>query len=313
MIGGFLVKRLLDEGHQVRAVDIKPLAEWWQIWPDAANIDRFDLADYHNCRTACYKVNEVYDLACLMGGIFWIETERLACMRSVLIGINLLEASRVQKVERFFFSSSACVYNADKQRDTEATALREEDAYPALCEDGYGWEKLFIERLAHHYQEETDLETRVGRYHNVYSPHCSWTGGKEKSPAAVCRKVAEASLLGHDSIEIWGDGEQTRSFCFVDDCVEGTLRLMRSDHPEPVNIGSDRLISINDLVALVQEIAGTNLRVEHIDGPLGVRGRNSDNTLCREVLGWEPSISLEEGMAKTYSWIYDQVKATIPS
>jgi nucleoside-diphosphate-sugar epimerase len=309
-IGGHLVKRLLDEGREVKAVDVKPIEQWWQVHK-AENYGWMDLTVLREATDACREVTEVYNLACNMGGISFIEHNKIACMRSVLIGVNLLDACQHHDIERFFFSSSACVYNASKQVDADVTALREEDAYPADCEDGYGWEKLFVERLCRHYQEDVAVvQTRVARLHNVFGPLGSWTGGREKAPAAICRKVAEAKLAGDFSIDVWGDGEQTRSFCYVDDCVEGTLRLMRSDHPEPTNLGSDRLISINDLVALVQEIAGTNLKVKHVPGPLGVRGRNSDNTLLRERTGWEPTTTLEDGMAKTYAWVYDQVKAT---
>jgi GDP-D-mannose 3', 5'-epimerase len=309
-IGGHLVARLLEDGHRTTAVDVKPLGSWWQQHDGAEKCALSDLREMNEARDACRGQDWVFDLACNMGGISFIEGHKIDCMRSVLIGVNVLEAAREESVHKVFYASSACIYPAYRQTDAKVVALEESMAYPADCEDGYGWEKLFTERLCRHYDDEV-LATRVGRLHNVYGPMGSWVGGREKSPAAICRKVAEAKMRGRYSIEVWGDGEQTRSFCYIDDCVDGILRVFHSSHPEPTNIGSDRLISINDLVALVQEIAGTNLRVEHIEGPLGVRGRNSDNTLLRERTGWEPTTSLEDGMAKTYAWIYDQVAASL--
>lgn len=241
----------------------------------------------------------------------FIENYKAACMLSVLINTHLLMAARDHDVERFFFSSSACVYNAGKQESTEVTALKESDAYPAMPEDGYGWEKLFAERMCRHFSEDYGIEVRVGRYHNIYGPHGTWDGGREKAPAAICRKVIEAKLSNSAKIEIWGDGHQTRSFMYIDDCIDGTLRLMESDIDQPLNLGSDRLVSINTLVDLVENIAGVKLARRHIlDAPQGVRGRNSDNTLVRSLIDWEPHISLEEGIEKTYHWIHDQMSSS---
>jgi nucleoside-diphosphate-sugar epimerase len=238
----------------------------------------------------------------------FIESHKALCMLSVLINTHLLMAARDADVRRFFFSSSACVYAADKQTNANVSALRESDAYPAMPEDGYGWEKLFSERMCRHFTEDMGLTTRVARYHNVYGPHGTWDGGREKAPAAICRKVIQAKLSGHHEIVIWGDGEQTRSFMYIDDCIKGTQLLMASDVSEPINLGSDALVTINELVGIVERIAGISLRRTHdLDAPLGVRGRNSDNTMIQERLGWQPSIPLEEGMERTYRWIYDEV------
>ena len=262
------------------------------------------------CREAVEGARYVFNLAADMGGMGFIETNKALCMLSVLINTHLLVAAREQEVERYFFASSACVYAADKQTSTDVLPLKEADAYPAMPEDGYGWEKLFSERMCRHFTEDFGLATRVARYHNVYGPHGTYDGGREKAPAAICRKVIEAKLSGHHEIEIWGDGEQTRSFMFVDDCVHGTRMLMQSDVTEPLNVGSARLVSINDLVSIVEEIAGLKLRRQYnADAPQGVRGRNSDNTLIKERLGWEPEITLEDGLAKTYAWMYDEMAA----
>ncbi len=309
-IGGHLVGRLLAEGRRVKAVDVKPRRDWWQWHEGAVNRPCMDLRSGVHAWSAVEGCREVYDLAADMGGMGFIESHKLDCMRSALIGLQLLEASARVGVQRFFFSSSACVYPGYRQEWADLPALRESDAYPADPEDGYGWEKLFIERLCRHYGEETPMQVRVARYHNVYGEAGSWTGGREKAPAAICRKVAEAKLAGTREIDIWGDGEQTRSFMFVDDCVEGTLRIMASDCHEPLNLGSDRLVTINQLVAMVQAIAGTDLRVVHVKGPLGVRGRNSDNALLRSRIGWEPQVTLEEGLERTYRWVADQVAQT---
>jgi nucleoside-diphosphate-sugar epimerase len=255
----------------------------------------------------------VYNLAADMGGMGFIEKNKALCMLSVLISTQMLEAAQHAGVQRFFYSSSACVYAAGKQESPDVEPLAEPDAYPAMPEDGYGWEKLFSERMARHFHEDFGLETRVARYHNVYGPQGTYDGGREKAPAAICRKVAQAVLDGTNRIEIWGDGEQTRSFTYVDDCVEGTLRLTKSDVAEPLNIGSDELVTINELVDLVEGIAGVTLdRNYDLSAPQGVRGRNSDNTLISERLGWSPSISLEEGLQNTYKWIFDQMSSGIP-
>jgi len=308
-IGGHMVQRLLADGHQVRAVDVKPMDAWYQVADQAENIVA-DLSLLDECQRAVAGVDRVINLAADMGGMGFIENNKAACMLSVLINTHLLMASNDAKVERFFFASSACVYAADKQRDTDVTSLAEGDAYPAEPEDGYGWEKLFSERMARHFREDFGLETRIGRYHNVYGPEGTWTGGREKAPAAISRKVAEAVLSGDHDIEVWGDGEQTRSFMYIDDCVEGTLMLMDSDVVEPINIGSSELISINDLTDLVADIAGISIERHHLlDAPQGVRGRNSDNTLISQQLGWEPGISLRDGMTSTYTWVMEQVRS----
>ncbi|SCL17942.1 NAD-dependent epimerase/dehydratase family protein [Micromonospora inyonensis] len=310
-IGGHLVQALIAEGRRVRAVDRKPLSAWHQVHGRADNMVR-DLSTLESCQEILSGgAQEVYNLAADMGGMGFIESHKAYCMLSVLINTHMLMAARDNKAERFFFSSSACVYPADKQRDTEVVPLREEDAYPAMAEDGYGWEKLFSERMTRHFREDFGLSTRVGRYHNVYGPKGSWCGGREKVPAAACRKVAVAALAGGQEVEIWGDGRQMRSFMHVDDCVTGSIALTRSDYADPLNIGSSEAVSINDLYRLIQEIAGTRLRVRHVPGPLGVRGRNSDNALIHKELGWEPSIRLAEGLESTYRWIYDQVKAQL--
>lgn len=307
-IGGHLVTSLLRAGHRrVRAVDSKPLSQWHQTPPEAELIEA-DLRQLDACQRAVAGASTVFNLAADMGGMGFIEYHRADCMLSVLVSTHLLVAARDGGVERFFYASSACVYNSEKQGVSDLQPLKEEDAYPAMPEDGYGWEKLFTERMCRHFSHEFGLVTRVARYHNVYGPLGTWDGGREKAPAAICRKVAEAVLSGIHEIEIWGDGEQTRSFMYIDDCVEGTLRLMESDFGDPVNLGSDRLVTINQLVDLVEAIAGVKLkRTYNLSAPMGVRGRNSDNTLLRKVLAWEPQTSLEDGLEKTYRWIFDQV------
>ncbi|MCJ7439081.1 MAG: NAD-dependent epimerase/dehydratase family protein [Acidimicrobiia bacterium] len=306
-IGGWLARSLVEAGAAVRVVDIKPLDEWHQRFDDAENLV-LDLRDADACRTAVAGTKWVFDLACNMGGMGFIESHKAECMLSVLIGTHLLVAARDEGVERFFFSSSACVYAAAKQESPDVEPLREADAYPAMPEDGYGWEKLFIERLCRHFTEDFGLTTRIARYHNVYGPYGAYDGGREKAPAAISRKVAAAVLSGNHEIEIWGDGKQTRSFTFIDDCLEGTQRLMRSDVEEPINVGSSELVTVNELVDIVEAAAGVQLEREYkLDAPLGVRGRNSDNTLVQERLGWEPSTSLATGMERTYRWIYDEM------
>ena len=307
-IGGHLVRRLLDEGHAVRAVDLKPMDEWWQVHPGAESLDRFDLRRLGPCEAAVDGVDHVYNLAADMGGMGFIENNKAACMLSVMINTHLLETSLTAGVQRFFYASSACVYAAEHQTDPNVTALREQDAYPAQPEDGYGWEKLFSERMARHYREDYGLATRIARYHNVYGPEGTYDGGREKAPAAICRKVIAAKLSGKHEIEIWGDGEQTRSFMYIDDCTDGTIRLLESYIVEPLNIGSDELVSINRLVDIVEKIAGVKLKRSYkLDAPKGVRGRNSDNTLIKKLMNWAPSIRLEDGMEKTYKWIHDEM------
>jgi nucleoside-diphosphate-sugar epimerase len=307
-IGGHLVRRLRQRGHtRIRAVDAKPLESWHQLDAQADN-RQADLRARTACEDVMDGIDHVFNFAADMGGMGYIETHKAECMLSVLINTHLLLAARHAGTQRFFYASSACVYNADKQADTDVTALRETDAYPAAPEDGYGWEKLFGERMCRHFMEDFGLETRVARFHNVYGPNGAWRGGREKAPAAICRKVAEAVVSGSTEIEIWGDGRQTRSFTYVDDCIEGTLRLMESDVREPLNIGSSELVSINDLVSLVEDTAGVKLERRYdTSAPQGVRGRNSDNTLIRERLGWEPSTSLASGMAVTYEWVKAQL------
>ncbi|MGO8825836.1 MAG: NAD-dependent epimerase/dehydratase family protein [Acidimicrobiales bacterium] len=307
-IGGHLVARLREQGvDDIVAVDRVPLDQWHQRFRDVDSRCA-DLQDAAACQNACEGIDTVYNLAADMGGMGFIENNKALCMLSVLISTHMLEAARRAGVQRFFYSSSACVYAAGKQESPEVEPLREVDAYPAMPEDGYGWEKLFSERMARHFSEDFGLETRVARYHNVYGPHGSYDGGREKAPAAICRKVAAAVLSGSSEIEIWGDGKQTRSFTHIDDCVEGTLRLTASDVGEPLNIGSEQLVTINELVDIVEGIAGVTLTRNHnLTAPQGVRGRNSDNALIGERLGWAPSITLEDGLQDTYKWIFDQM------
>jgi nucleoside-diphosphate-sugar epimerase len=308
-IGGHLVKRLIEEGQLVRAVDRKPLHSWQQIHPGAENWRR-DLSLDADCRSAVEGVEYVYQLACDMGGIGHIERFRADCALSVLISSHMFLASRDAGVKRIFYSSSACVYRADKQTDPNVTALKEADAWPASPEAGYGLEKLFIEQLAILMREDHGLDSRIARYHNVFGTAGEFEGGREKAPAAICRKVIEAKLSGRHEIEIWGDGSATRSFMWIDDCVEGTRRLMDSDFHDPINVGSSELVTINQLVDIVEEIAGVKLkRVYDLSAPQGVRGRNSDNTLIKQVLGWEPTTPLMVGLERTYAWIYDQIVA----
>jgi len=306
-IGHHLVKRLVSEGHWVRGVDLKePEYETSR----ADEFERLDLRKFDNCLLATRgRIDQVYNLAADMGGIGFISANHADIARNnTLINVHMLEASRLQSVRRFLFSSSACVYAQSKQTDTDVTPLREEDAYPAEPEPGYGWEKLYAEQLCLYFARDYRLDTRIVRFHNVYGPLGTYEGGREKAPAAVCRKVALAEPDG--TIEIWGDGEQTRSFMYIDDCVEGLLRIMRSDFCEPLNLGNDRLITINGLVDLVAKIAGKRLNKKHdLSKPQGVRGRNSDNKLLLKVLGWEPSVSLEEGLATTYGWIEEELRA----
>ena len=307
-IGGHLVADLLRQGHtDLRAVDIKPFNEWYQRFDQVENL-QLDLQLKESCRQSLKGAKIVYNLAADMGGMGFIENNRALCMLSVLINTHLCMAAREFGVERYFYASSACVYNADKQRDPNVTALKEEDAYPAMPEDGYGWEKLFSERMCRHFREDFELVTRVARYHNVYGPHGTWDGGREKAPAAMCRKVIAAKRSGNLSIEIWGDGHQTRSFMYITDCLKGTQDLLASEIIEPINLGSSELVSINQLVDIVEKIAGVKLkRSYNLKAPKGVNGRNSDNTLIQKLMHWEPSTPLAVGMEKTYRWIYDQM------
>jgi GDP-D-mannose 3', 5'-epimerase len=307
-IGGHLVADLLRQGHhRIRVVDIKPFNEWYQFFPQAENL-QLDLQEKDACEVACRDAVTVYNLAADMGGMGFIENNRALCMLSVLINTHLLMAARKYRVAQFFYASSACVYAADKQAAERNTPLKEADAYPAMPEDGYGWEKLFSERMCRHFREDFGVRTRAARYHNVYGPHGTWTGGREKAPAAICRKVIEAKLSGRHEIEIWGTGTQTRSFMYIDDCLKGTQMILGSDIEEPLNLGSDESVTINQLVDIVEEIAGITLKRHYdLSAPKGVNGRNSDNTLILQRLGWAPGIRLREGMEKTYRWIYDEI------
>ncbi len=307
-IGGHLVADLLRQGHRsIRAVDLKPVEEWYQLFPEVENL-QLDLQGREACEKALRDAKIVYNLAADMGGMGFIESNRALCMLSVLINTHLLMAARQFGIQRFFYASSACVYAADKQTSEDVIALKEADAYPAMPEDGYGWEKLFSERMCRHFREDFGITTRAARFHNVYGPDGTWTGGREKAPAAVCRKVIEAKLSGNHQIEIWGDGKQTRSFMYIDDCLKGMEAILNSDILEPINLGSNELVTINGLVDMVEEIAGIKLkRTYNLKAPKGVNGRNSDNTLIKKYLGWEPGIRLREGMEKTYRWIHGQI------
>ncbi|HEY1686376.1 MAG TPA: NAD-dependent epimerase/dehydratase family protein [Tepidisphaeraceae bacterium] len=306
-IGGHLAAKLLAEGKKVRVVDIKPTNEWYQVHPQAENV----VADL-NLKDAAYNAvkgcDVVYNLACNMGGMGFIENHKCLCMISVLINTHLLMAAREFGVKRFFYSSSACVYNGDKQtRKGTDVYLKEEDAYPAMAEDGYGWEKLFSERMCRHFREDDNIATRVARFHNVYGPFGTYEGGREKAPAAISRKVIEAKLSGKHEIEIWGDGLQTRSFMYITDCLKGIDLITDSETwHEPINLGSDEGVTINQLVDVVEDIAGIKLkRSYNLNAPKGVNGRNSDNTLIKKVFGWAPDTKLRDGMEQTYKWIYD--------
>ncbi|MGA2857461.1 MAG: NAD-dependent epimerase/dehydratase family protein [Candidatus Sulfotelmatobacter sp.] len=309
-IAGALVASLRQQDYKrIRAVDIKPLDHWYQRFDDVENLS-LDLNIKENCEKAVRDARDIYNLAANMGGMGFIEKNKALCMLSVLINTHMLQAAVKYRVARYFYSSSACVYNGDKQKSFEAPLLREEDAYPALAEDGYGWEKLFSERMCRHFHEDFGLYTRVARFHNVYGPWGTWFGGREKAPAAICRKVIEAKESGKPEIEIWGSGNQTRSFMYIDDCLEGVQKIMNSNIPEPINLGSAEAVSINRLVDLVEDIAGIQLNRKYdLEAPRGVNGRNSDNTLIQKYLNWEPSIPLREGLEKTYAWIYDQYRA----
>lgn len=309
-IGGALIAALRGRGYKrIRAVDIKPFGEWYQLFSDAENLS-LDLNLKENCDFVARDAADIYNFAANMGGMGFIEHNKALCMLSVLINTHMLEAARKYGVQRYFYSSSACVYNGDKQKNFEAPSLREEDAYPALAEDGYGWEKLFSERMCRHFREDFGLYTRVARFHNVYGPWGTWYGGREKAPAAICRKVIEAKVSGRHEIQIWGSGNQTRSFMFIEDCIKGIDLIMNSDVLEPINLGSSEAVTINQLVDLVEEIAGVKLKRNYdLSAPKGVNGRNSDNRLIKKCLNWEPDTPLRKGLEKTYQWIYDQYLA----
>jgi len=309
-IGGHLLAEFRRKGHtNLRGVDIKPQNAWYQLHDRVDNLV-LDLREKANCYQALQGASEVYNLAADMGGMGFIESHKAACMLSVLINTHLLMAAKDVGADRFFYASSACVYNADKQRDPKVTALKEEDAYPGMPEDGYGWEKLFSERMCRHFREDYGLKTRMARFHNVYGPHGTWDGGREKAPAAICRKVIRAKLSGKLEINIWGSGEQTRSFMYIDDCLRGIQAIMRSNYVDALNLGSSELVSINQLVDIVESIAGVKLKRSYdLSAPKGVNGRNSDNTLFHKTFNWEPDTRLKDGLAKTYAWILGEIQA----
>ena len=307
-IGGHLAKSLLSRGHDVRVVDVKPLDQWYQRTEGAENIVA-NLEEKDACFSASEGCDEVYNLACNMGGMGFIENNKALCMLSILINTHLLMAAKEFQIKKYLYSSSACVYAADKQTDTTVTALKESDAYPAMPEDGYGWEKLFSERMCKHFEEDFGMQVRVVRFHNVYGPDGTWRGGREKAPAALSRKIIEAKKSGNLKIEVWGDGEQTRTFMYIDDCITGLDKLMESDFSDPINLGRSELVSINQLIDIISEIAGVEVEREHnLDAPQGVRGRNSDNSLIMDKLKWEPEVDLKTGLAKTYAWIKEQIE-----
>jgi GDP-D-mannose 3',5'-epimerase len=302
-IGGHLVKRLLDEGNSVRGVDLKPFELWFQKFEKAESFS-LNMEEYENCLKMSDNIDYVINLACNMGGIGFIENNKADCMLSVLINTNLLRACSKNNVKRYFFSSSACAYNKDLQNDPNIQGLKESDAYPAMPEDGYGWEKLFSERMCRHFKEDYGLETRVARFHNIYGPMGTFDGGREKAPAAICRKVIEAKINNKKIIDIWGDGTQTRSFLYIDDCVEAVLKLFFSNYSNPINIGSDEKVTINELLSIAENLSGKKFeRNYQLDKPQGVKGRSSNNDLIKQVLNWNYNYSLEKGIAKTYNWI----------
>ena len=311
-IGGHLVKRLLKDGNNIIASDIKPKEYWFQDFDKANNFYSMDMKDIKNCRKVTKDIDFVFNMACNMGGMGFIENNKAECMQSVLINTNLLIACKENKVKKYFFSSSACAYNKIKQQNVFIEGLKEEDAYPAYPEDGYGWEKLFSERMCRHFMEDYGIEVRIARYHSIYGPYGTYDGGREKAPAALCRKVLNTKLNNKNKIQVWGDGKQTRTFLFVDDCIEGTLRLFESDYSKPVNIGSDEQVSINQMIDIIANIAGLKKleREYQLDKPKGVRGRSSNNDLVKKILNWNYKIKLKDGLKKTYDWISSETKKT---
>jgi len=306
-IGGHFAKYLEKDGHEVVCADIKKKEDWFQVSNKNQNMS-LDLKDLKNCIMVTENVDYVINLACNMGGMGFIESNKAECMLSVLINTNLLRASLKNKVKKFLFSSSACVYNADKQKKNFVDGLKEEDAYPAMPEDGYGWEKLFSERMCRHFNEDYGLEVRLARFHNVYGPEGTFDGGREKAPAALCRKIIESKLNGKNQIDVWGDGEQTRSFLYIDDCVEGTMKIFESNFTNVFNVGSEEQVSINQLIDIIEKIAEYKVQRKYdLSKPKGVRGRSSDNTLIQTKLNWSPKYSLSEGLKKTYNWIYHRL------
>ena len=306
-IGGHLVKSLLEEGHDLVCADLKPIELWFQSFDKCENFS-LDLKEYENCIKVSSNVDYIYNMACNMGGMGFIENNKAECMLSVLINTNFLRACLKNSVQKYFFSSSACVYNASKQRETFIQGLKEDDAYPADPEDGYGWEKLFSERMCRHFTEDFGLATRVVRYHNVYGPLGTYDGGREKAPAALCRKIALSKINNQKEIEVWGDGNQTRSFMYISDCLDGTQKIFNSELSEPYNVGSDEQVSINQMIDIIEEIADFKVERKYLlDKPKGVRGRSSDNEKIIKDLKWSPSTDLKSGLVKTYAWIYDQI------
>ena len=306
-IGGHLVSKLIKKKYKVVCVDIKPKKDWFQFFK-AANNYSADLNNFSNCLKYTKDVDYVFNLSCNMGGMGFIETNKAACMTSVLINTNLLRASKINKVKRYFFSSSACVYNANKQKKANNPALREEDAYPADPEDGYGWEKLFSERMCRHYEEDFGLQVRVARLHNVYGPYGTYSGGREKAPAAICRKISKAKIENKNKIDVWGDGKQTRSFMFIDDCIDGILKIFFSKYSHPINLGSSERVSINQMIRIIEKISAFSVKKNYLlNKPKGVRGRSSDNKLIKKIIGWEPNTKLQKGLENTYNWIYTEI------
>ena len=306
-IGGHLSKYYSSTEYDVTCVDIKPLNQWYQVFDNNKNI-RADLKYLDKCLEITKGIDFIFNLACNMGGMGFIELNKAECMLSVLINSNLLYSSKINKIKKYFYTSSACVYNAQKQTNPNIDGLKEEDAYPADPEDGYGWEKLFSERMCRHYNEDFKLDVRIVRLHNVYGPFGTFSGGREKAPAAICRKVVRAKIDNDKNILVWGDGNQTRSFMYIDDCIEGIIKIFNANYSKPINLGSSEQVSINELINIIEKIANVELTKKYqLDKPLGVRGRSSDNTLIKKVLGWEPNISLEDGLKLTYSWIYGEI------
>ena len=306
-IGGHLMKRLQLDGHKIICADIKPISSWFQVSDKNKNLS-LDLKDFKNCLQVCDGVDYIFNLACNMGGMGYIENNKAECMLSVLINTNLLRAGLQNKIKKYYFSSSACVYNASKQNDTFIVGLKEEDAYPAMPEDGYGWEKLFSERMCRHFYEDFGLNVRIARYHNIYGPEGTYDGGREKAPAALCRKIINAKLKKEKNIEVWGDGKQTRSFLYIDDCIEATMSVFDSDFTDVFNIGSEEQVSINQMIGKIEEIADYKVERKYdISKPKGVRGRSSDNSLINSKINWSPKFSLKDGLEKTYSWIYNSI------
>tara|TARA_Y100000996_G_scaffold307946_1_gene244634 strand:- start:873 stop:1883 length:1011 start_codon:yes stop_codon:yes gene_type:complete len=309
-IGGHLIKKLIENGNSITAVDIKPKEYWFQDFDIVKNYYETDMKLSDNCIKLTKNIDYIFNMACNMGGMGFIENNKAECMQSVLINTNLLIASKENQVQKYFFSSSACAYNISKQQDNFIEGLKEEDAYPANPEDGYGWEKLFSERMCRHFMEDYGIEVRIARYHNIYGPFGTFDGGREKAPAALCRKVINSKLSNDKIIDVWGDGKQTRSFLYIDDCVDGTIKLFESNYSEPVNIGSDEQVSINQMIDILEEISeNKDLKKEYqLDKPKGVRGRSSNNDLVKKILGWEYQIKLRDGLKKTYEWIYSEIK-----